>query len=136
MQETSVQSLGGEDPLEEETATHSSILAWKIPWIKEPGRLQSMGHTESNITEHATFDITSSLSQCFSFKISIEKNWKKKSIDKYWFRFYFIFSSFLYIIECACLFRPHKYFGCFVLCGRLVSTGTGEISNYEIRVLL
>ena len=83
MQETSVQSLGGEDPLEEETATHSSILAWKIPWIKEPGTLQSMGHTESNTTELATLDITSSLSQCFSFKISIEKNWKKKSIDKY-----------------------------------------------------
>ena len=38
-----VQSLGGEDPLEEEMATHSSILAWRIPWTKEPGGLQSMG---------------------------------------------------------------------------------------------
>ena len=37
-----VQSLGGEDPLEEEMATHSSILAWRIPWTKEPGGLQSM----------------------------------------------------------------------------------------------
>ena len=43
MQETQVQSLGREDPLEEETATHSSILAWRIPWTEEPGRLQSMG---------------------------------------------------------------------------------------------
>ena len=43
MQETQVQSLGREDPLEMETATHSSILAWKIPWTEEPGRLQSMG---------------------------------------------------------------------------------------------
>ena len=43
MQETWVQSLGQEDPLEKETATHSSILAWKIPWIEERGRLQSTG---------------------------------------------------------------------------------------------
>ena len=43
MQKTWVQSLGLEDPLEKEMATHSSTLAWKIPWIKEPGRLQSMG---------------------------------------------------------------------------------------------
>ena len=43
MQETRVQSLGWEDPLEKEMATHSSILAWRIPWTKEPGRLQSMG---------------------------------------------------------------------------------------------
>ena len=43
MQETGFQSLGGEDPLEKEMATHSSILAWKIPWTEEPGRLQSMG---------------------------------------------------------------------------------------------
>ena len=43
MWETRVQSLGQEDLLEEEMATHSSILAWKIPWMEKPGRLQSMG---------------------------------------------------------------------------------------------
>ena len=43
MQETRVRSLGQEDPLEKEMATHSSILVWKIPWTEEPGRLQSMG---------------------------------------------------------------------------------------------
>ena len=43
MQETQVQSLGWEDPLEKEMGTHSSILAWKIPWTEEPGRLQSTG---------------------------------------------------------------------------------------------
>ena len=43
MQETHVRSLGWEDPLEEEMATRSSILAWKISWAEEPGRLQSMG---------------------------------------------------------------------------------------------
>ena len=41
--ETQVQSLGWEGPLEKEMATHSSTLAWKIPWAEEPGRLQSMG---------------------------------------------------------------------------------------------
>ena len=43
MQETQVQSLHAEDPLEKGMATHSSILAWRIPWTEEPGRLQSMG---------------------------------------------------------------------------------------------
>ena len=43
MQETRVRSLGQEDVLEKEMATHFSILAWKIPWKEEPGRLQSMG---------------------------------------------------------------------------------------------
>ena len=43
MQETWVQSLGQEDLLEKEMAAHSSILAWKIPWMEEPGRLQFMG---------------------------------------------------------------------------------------------
>ena len=43
MQETRVQSLGQENPLEKEMATHSIILAWKIPWMGETGRLQSMG---------------------------------------------------------------------------------------------
>ena len=43
MQETQLQSLGWEDPLEQETATHSSIFAWEIPWTEKPGRLQSMG---------------------------------------------------------------------------------------------
>ena len=43
MQEVTVLSLGGEDPLEKEMATHSSILGWEIPWTEEPGKLQSMG---------------------------------------------------------------------------------------------
>ena len=42
MRETWVRSLGQEDPLEKEITTHSSILAWRIPWTEEPGRLQSM----------------------------------------------------------------------------------------------
>jgi len=43
MRETQVQSLGWEAPLEKEMATHSSTIAWKIPWTEEPGRLQSTG---------------------------------------------------------------------------------------------
>ena len=50
MQETWVSFLGWEDPLEKEMATHYSILAWRIPWTKEPGRLQSMGLQESDMT--------------------------------------------------------------------------------------
>ena len=47
LQKTQVQSLGWEDPLEKEMATHSSILAWRIPWTEEPGRLQYTGVTNS-----------------------------------------------------------------------------------------
>ena len=50
MQETQVQSLRWEEPLEKEMATRSSILAWEIPWTKEPGGLQSMGFAESDTT--------------------------------------------------------------------------------------
>ena len=53
VQETQVQSLSWEDPLEEGMTTHSSILAWRIPWTEEPGRLHTSpwGHKESDITE-------------------------------------------------------------------------------------
>ena len=51
MQETCVQFLGQEDPLEKEMTTHSSILAWRIPWTEEPGGLQSMGSQESDTTK-------------------------------------------------------------------------------------
>ena len=50
MQDTWVQSLGGEDPLEKDMATHSSTLAWRIPWTEEPGGLQFMRLRESDTT--------------------------------------------------------------------------------------
>ena len=50
MQETWVQFLGWEDPLEKEMATHSGMLAWEIPWTEEPGRLQSMRSQQSDMT--------------------------------------------------------------------------------------
>ena len=56
MLETRVRSLGWEDPLEKEMATHSSSLTWKIPWTEEPGRLHSpWGHEESDTTEQLHF---------------------------------------------------------------------------------
>ena len=53
MQETLVQSLGQEDPLEYEKATHFSILAWRTPWTKEPGGCNPWGHKELDMIEHA-----------------------------------------------------------------------------------
>ena len=67
MRETWVRSLGWEDPLEKEMATHYSVLAWRIPWIEEPGRLQSMG------LQRVGHDWATSLSlhSHFIFKLSI-----------------------------------------------------------------
>ena len=62
-----VQSLGQEDPLEEEMATHSSILAWRIPWTQAPGGCGSQGCKESDTTEPAhTRGHTRVLSHCWS----------------------------------------------------------------------
>ena len=55
MQETWVQALGWEDPLEKEMAIHSSTVAWKIPWTEQPGTLQSMGRKELDTTEGLHF---------------------------------------------------------------------------------
>ena len=67
MWETWVQSLGWEDVLEKEMATHSSILAWKIPWMEEPGRLQSMG------SQRVGHDWETSLS-LFTYAVSLSKS--------------------------------------------------------------
>ena len=58
MQETQVQSLGWEDPLEKEMVTHFSILAGRIPWTEEPGGLQSSGCKESDTTKQLTFSLS------------------------------------------------------------------------------
>ena len=59
MREAWVQSLGWEDPLEKGTATHSSILAWRIPWAEEPGRLHSAwGHNELDMTERLSLSLS------------------------------------------------------------------------------
>ena len=68
MQETGVRSLGQEDPLEKGMATHFSILAWRIPWTEEPGRLQSMGSQRVETNE-----------QVFHFCTSVENPLGKRN---------------------------------------------------------
>ena len=76
MWETWVQSLGREDLLEKEMATHSSILAWKIPWMEEPGRLQSMG------LQKGGHDWATSLSlSIWMWKLDIKENWVPKNVQ-------------------------------------------------------
>ena len=58
MWETWVRSLGQEDPLEKEMATHSSILAWRIPWTEEPGGYSPWGRKESDTTERLHFSLS------------------------------------------------------------------------------
>ena len=67
MQETRHQSLGREDPLEKGMATHSSILAWEIPWSEEPVRLQSMGLQESDMTYQLNHQHIVDLQYCVNF---------------------------------------------------------------------
>jgi len=64
------QFLGQEDPLEEGMATHSNILAWRIPWTEEPGGLQSMGSQESDMTELAHTTQQTYLKDIFSFCVT------------------------------------------------------------------
>ena len=104
MQETQVWSPGWEDPLEKVTATHSSILAWRIPWIEEPGGLQSMG---SQRVRHgwATNTLTFSLTH-------------RKCIGKV-VTFFFFLSFFLTILLKLAIGSPFPVFVFFRLCGHL-----------------
>ena len=71
VQETQVSSLGQEDPLEKGMATHSSILAWKIPWTEEPGRLQSMGSQRVGLSDYTfTFKMTLYIQSIHALSIS------------------------------------------------------------------
>ena len=61
VQESQVQSLGGEDPLEKGMATHSSTLAWRIPGTEEPGGYSPWGHKESDTTDQLTYKLKSTV---------------------------------------------------------------------------
>ena len=76
MWETQVQSLGHEDPLEKEMAPHSSILAWRIPWTEEPGRLQSMGW------QRVGHDWVTSLSLSVLSRCPVLQIWDKMSLSQ------------------------------------------------------
>ena len=73
MWETRVRPLGWEDPLEKEMATHSSVLAWRIPWTVDPGRLQSMGLKDSDTTERLHTHFHKILINCKGEKVTIQK---------------------------------------------------------------
>ena len=68
MQKTQVRSLGWEDPLEKEMAAHSSILAWKIPWVSEPCSYRPWGRKESDMTERLHFHYTKAVPSNFVFR--------------------------------------------------------------------
>ena len=92
MQEGQVQSLGQEDPLEKGTATHSSILAWRIPWTEEPGGLKSMwsqrdrhnlsnlAHTHTHTCKTEVLQNTETSKAVFGFKKIIDL--EKQSINR------------------------------------------------------
>ena len=82
MQETWVQFLGWEDTLEKEMATHSSILAWRIPWTEEPGRLQSMGSQELDTTYQLNTSTISYIAGRF-FTASENENIKSKLVSSH-----------------------------------------------------
>ena len=108
-QEMSVQALGQEDLPEEETATHSSILAWKTPWTEEPGELQHMGSQRvghDGATKHACFSMALELRIVFAFSKDWGKNQKKNHI--LWHMKILWNSSFMSINE-ALLERGHAH---------------------------
>ena len=71
MQETQVQSLGQEDPLEKDMATHSGILAWKIPWTEESGGLQFVGSQELDMTDQQTTTMIRADATVSAFMLSL-----------------------------------------------------------------
>ena len=78
MPETQVRSLSQEDPLEKGMATHSRILAWRIPGTKEPGGLQSMGLQESDMTEWLTLSLSSS--HVWMWGLNHKEGWAPKNL--------------------------------------------------------
>ena len=94
MRETQVPSLGREDPLEKGMVTHSSTLAWKIPWTEEADGLRSIGHKKSDTTEHACtqllYDQTSwSVKSCGLLEVLLQT----KLVEVMKFQLIFFFNS-------------------------------------------
>ena len=91
MQETWVQSMGWEDPLEEEMATHSSIFAWRIPWTEEPGRQQSVGsQSQTRLSDFTSLHFSFSVS-CKIISVAVQKLFSLMS-----HLFIFAFISFVF----------------------------------------
>ena len=101
MRETWVQFLGREDPLEKEMATHSSTLAWKIPWREEPGRLQSMGwgslgQKAGEAWDPSPLSVTTS-HRCLWSELEKPRSWLKAECPWAPFPFFFFFLFFFLI---------------------------------------
>ena len=79
MQETQIQSLGQEDPLEKGMAAHCSILAWRIPWTEEPGGLQPMGRKELDTTEQLTLSLFFFLSHILAIYMPFRELLQRKT---------------------------------------------------------
>ena len=132
MQETSVRSLGREDPLEKEMAPHSSTLAWRIPWREEPGRLQSMGW------QRVRHDWATSLSLFTPFK-SCKGNSKSHIVVYSWITTFFLaFPSYLQnsafvftVVKNATIGTPRAA-QWWRLCA-LKAGGTGLVPDRELR---
>ena len=82
MQETRVQSLGQEDPLEEDMETHSSVLAWKTPWTEKPGGLQSMGSGQTWLSDWAPAAVRSQPFVMLSEEDMGPRNWGPASLQR------------------------------------------------------
>ena len=108
MQETWVQSLGQEDPLEKEMATHSSILAWRIPWMEEPGRLQSTG--SQRVGHDSATSVSFYIKSCCSFgcEICVIEEFHVSKYDE-------LISSLWSLIQIIICLPPHPHFGCLLI---------------------
>ena len=103
MWETQVLSLGQEDPLEEGTATHSSILDWRIPWTEEPGRLQSMGSHTFLILKICVFTLfLISLTGGLPILLIFSKNQLFVQLIFYFTDFFSLLYN-IYICVCVCV---------------------------------
>ena len=109
MQETWVRSLGWEDSLEKEMATHSSTIAWKIPWTEEPGRLQSMGSQRVGhnwVTSLSLFTLLSKQVTMLRVYSYFHNRYSKNAIHYILLMTHFLkmfWKHFLYIRTCVCI---------------------------------
>ena len=115
MKETQFWFLGQEDPLEMETATHSSILAWRIPWTEEPGRLQSVGSQRAGhdwVTKTHTCNYFKILSTWWIFSLTLIPIWIFLYHTKYCDELHNTFAAWMLLYVSFCQLFSCLYIGC------------------------
>ena len=100
--------LSWEDPLDKEIATHSNILAWRIPWTEEPGRVQSMGHNKSDTIERLTFSLSLFIHSSLKFFDHLYNHYLKFFFGRFFVYHHFTFSDVL-----SCSFTWNLFLYCF-----------------------